>query len=136
MLIALSNFPINEFEILNTILLDPKCKYTNFATFLELLSSDIPIVNNLKIKLSSINNVASNVSINGSTEFYPDINQITLYDNCSIQLVNNYSSWSNFIRSFIIFNRFSTKTKTQSTDRIIIRSDQLLSTTVSIVPFG
>ena len=61
----------------------------------------------LSKKLVSINNIASNVSINGLIEFYPDINRYTLYDNCAIQLVNNYSAWTNYIKKYIIFNRFS-----------------------------
>ena len=107
LLIALNNQPVNEYETLNKILLDPACKYKNFATFLELLEFDLETVNKLKSKLVQINNIASNVSINGLIESYPDINAYTLYDNCTIQLVNNYNSWKNYIKSDIIFNRFS-----------------------------
>jgi hypothetical protein len=127
LLIALSNSPVNEFEILNKILLDPACKYTNFATFLELLEFDLQYVNKLKSKLASINNVASNVSINGSIEQYPTINSITLYDNCSIQLVNSYFSWSFYVKNSIIFNRFINKTKNNASIKKDIK--ELLSTT-------
>ena len=108
LLIALDNQPpVNEFEKLNKILLDPACKYENFATFIELEEFDIPIVNKLRSKLVKINNIASNVSLVGLTGLYPDINKYTLYSNCTIQLVNNYSSWKTFIKKYIIFNRFS-----------------------------
>lgn len=131
MLIALSNEPDNEFEILNKILLDPACKYRNFATFLELFTFDLPTVNKLKSKLVQINNIASNVSINGLIESYPDINSYTLYDNCAIQLVNNYKSWSNYIKSDIIFNRFS-KNLTKNSKAIVKKQQQLLTTTQSL----
>jgi hypothetical protein len=128
LLIALSNSPVNEFEILNKILLDPACKYTNFATFLELLEFDLQYVNKLKSKLVSINNIASNVSINGSIEQYPTINSLTLYDNCSIQLVNSYFAWSFYIKNSIIFNRFINETKNKSSIKKDIK--ELLSTTI------
>jgi hypothetical protein len=119
LLVGLSNSPVNEYELLNKILLDPACKYKNFITFLELLSFDIQFVEELRQKLVSITNIASNVSINGLTNLYPDINSITLYDNCSIQLVNNYISWPTYITSYIIFNRFSGITPTQKEKKMI-----------------
>ena len=119
LLIALDNQPpVNEFEKLNKILLDPACKYENFATFIELEEFDIPIVNKLRSKLVKINNIASNVSLVGLTGLYPGINKYTLYSNCTIQLVNNYNSWKTFIKKYIIFNRFSgnlTKNKIRAT---------------------
>ena len=62
MLIALNEFPINEFAKLNKILLDPACKYKNFATFIELSSTNIPFIEKLKVKLARINNISSNES--------------------------------------------------------------------------
>ena len=108
LLIALRNAPLNEFDKLNKILLDPLSKYSNFATFIELDLIDTSVIQKLNKKLSSLVSIASNVSINGLTEFYPDINTFTLYDNCAIQLVNYFNEWENFIKkSFIVFNRFS-----------------------------
>lgn len=135
LLIALSNSPVNEYETLNNILLDPACKYTNFATFIELLEFDRQYVDKLKPKLVSITNIASNVSICGLTELYPDINSITLYDNCSIQLVNTYESWQKYIDNYIVFNRFSgisssVKQKTNSIRKL--RLGGILSTTTNI----
>ena len=129
LLIAINNFPINEFEKLNEILLDPECKYKNFATFIELDTRDIPFIDKLNTKIVSINNTSSNVCICGLTNFYPDINIITLYNNCSVQIVNNYDSWSKFIKSSIIFNRFINNTEKSA---IINTSKQLLSTTVLV----
>jgi len=119
LLIALSNSPVNEYETLNNILLDPACNYVNFATFLELLQFDIPFVKELQTKLVSVSNIASNVSINGLTNLYPDINSITLYDNCSIQLVNTYISWPSYIKSYILFNRFSGITSIPKENKMI-----------------
>ena len=109
LLITLNNFPINEYEKLNEIFLDPECKYKNFATFIEVDTRDIPFIDKLNTKLVSINNIASNVCIAGLTASYPDINIFTLYNNCAIQIVKNYYSWSNFIKSSILFNRFTEK---------------------------
>jgi len=107
LLIGLEYIGVNEYEKLNEILLDPACKYLNFATFIELSNRNILIVNKLNKKLASINNIASNVSINGLIESYPDIDFLYLYDNCAIQLVKNYNAWLTFIKSSIIFNRFT-----------------------------
>lgn len=135
LLIALSNSPVNEYETLNNILLDPASKYTNFATFIELLEFDRQYVDKLKPKLVSITNIASNVSICGLTELYPDINSITLYDNCSIQLVNTYESWQKYIDKYIVFNRFSgiiqsVKEKTKGLKKVI--NTQILTSTVNV----
>jgi hypothetical protein len=98
----------NEFKKLNKILLDPACKYNNFATFIELgFNNSIILVNKLKKKLVSVYNIASNVSIVGLTKSYPDINPLTLYTNCAIQMVSTYTAWSIFINNSIIFNRFT-----------------------------
>lgn len=140
LLVGLSNSPVNEYELLNKILLDPACKYRNFITFLELLSFDIQFVEELRQKLVSITNIASNVSITGLTNLYPDINSITLYDNCSIQLVNNYISWPTYITSYIIFNRFSGITPTQKEKKMISdkstksfsKFEQLLTSVVDV----
>lgn len=138
LLIALSNSPVNEYETLNNILLDPACRYVNFATFLELLSFDIQFVEELQTKLVSINNIASNVCVCGLTDLYPDINSITLYENCSIQLVNNFSNWPNYIKSYILFNRFSgiTQAVKEKTKTIRIKvnrkAKQLLTSTITV----
>ena len=108
LLISLQNIGSSDYEKLNKILLDPACKYKNFATFLELNELNVEIVNKLKIKLVSINNIAANVSINGFVSSYLDVNYLYLYNNCAIQLVNNYNRWSNFIKNIIVFNRFTT----------------------------
>ena len=105
MLIALNEFPINEFEVLNKILLDPACKYKNFATFIELSSTNIPFIEKLKVKLARINNISSNVSLCGVTDAYPDIDSCTLYQNSAIQFVNFYNEWCEFIKHYIVFNR-------------------------------
>ena len=128
LLIALRNAPVNEFEKLNKILLDPLSKYSNFATFIELDLIDTSVIEKLNKKLSSTVSIASNVSINGLTDFYPDINQFTLYDNCAIQLVNYFNEWENFIKkSFIVFNRF---TKIMGIAKIK-RKKELLTTTTN-----
>ena len=133
LLIALEFIGVSEYEKLNEILLNPLCKYRNFASFIELNNSNILIVNKLKKKLALINNIASNVSINGLIESYPDVNVLYLYNNCAIQLVNTYNEWSTFIKSTIVFNRFNSliKTKNESPE-----SFQFLSTTkvVSSIP--
>ena len=98
MLIALSSIPINEFDKLNKILLDPACK---------LESNEIPLIEKLKIKLVKLNNISSNVSLCGVTNSYPDIDSKTLYQNCAIQLVNLYEKWTKFIKRDIVFNRFT-----------------------------
>ena len=135
LLIALNSSPVNEFEMLNKILLDPACKYTNFATFIELFETELEYVDKLKHKLVSITNIASNVSINALTELYPDINSITLYDNCAIQLVKNYTRWPNYINKFILFNRFSEnspnfKEKTKGLKKLF--NKQFLTSTVNV----
>ena len=107
LLIALEYIEVSEYEKLNEILLNPLCKYKNFATFIELTNRNISIVNKLNKKLASINNIASNVSINGLIDFYPDVDFLYLYNNCAIQLVNTYNAWSTFIKSSIVFNRFT-----------------------------
>ena len=101
LLIALRN---NEFEQLNKILLDPACKFKNYATFIELDNQDLPLINKLKEKLVARYNIASNVCILGLTQVYKDINIYTLYDNCAIQLVNLPQNWEYFIRKSILFN--------------------------------
>jgi hypothetical protein len=107
LLIALDYTGVGEYEKLNEILLNPLCKYKNFATFIELTNRNILIVNKLNKKLASINNIASNVSINGLIESYPDVDILYLYNNCAIQMVNTYNSWSTYIKSSIVFNRFT-----------------------------
>jgi hypothetical protein len=125
LLIALEFIGVNEYEKLNEILLNPLCKYRNFATFIELNNRNILIVNKLINKLSSINNIASNVSINGLIESYPDVNILYLYNNCAIQLVNTYNEWSIFIKSAIVFNRFTNIIKTKN---LALKNYQFLST--------
>jgi hypothetical protein len=107
MLIGLSSIPVNEYESLNKILLDPACKYNKFATFIEVYNRDIPFVKKLKIKLARINSISSNVSFCGVTNAYPDINSFTLYQNSAIQFVNFYDEWAKFIKNYIVYNRFS-----------------------------
>lgn len=109
LLIAINDINENEFIKLNKILLDPACKYINFATFIELELLNVPSLIELGKKLASINNTASNVSISGSTNSYPDLSPLTLYTNSAIQMVNNFSSWSKFINSSILYNRFTEK---------------------------
>jgi hypothetical protein len=106
-LIGLNDFPTNEFEKLNKILLDPACKYRKIATFIELETIDIPFVEKLNKKLAKTNNIASNVSLCGVTNAYPDIDSYTLYQNSAIQFVNFYDEWCKFIKQSIVFNRFS-----------------------------
>lgn len=69
--------------------------------------NNILIIDKLRAKLSSLNNIASNVSLIGLTNAYPDINPLTLYVNCAIQMVNNSNSWQIFINSSILYNRFT-----------------------------
>jgi photosystem II stability/assembly factor-like uncharacterized protein len=106
-LIGLNDFPTNEFEKLNKILLDPTCKYRKIATFIELETIDIPFVEKLNKKLARTNNIASNVSLCGVTNAYPDIDSFTLYQNNAIQFINFYDQWCKFIKQSIVFNRFS-----------------------------
>ena len=115
----------NEFEQLDKILLDPACKYVNFGSFINLELSVIPIITKLSNKLAGIYGVASNVSINGLIESYPDINPYTLYQNCAIQLVNSYFTWSFYIKNSIIFNRF---TNIINTKNLPLTNYQFLST--------
>jgi hypothetical protein len=129
LLIALEFIGVSEYEKLNEILLNPLCKYKNFATFIELNNSNILIVNKLKKKLASINNIASNVSINGLIESYPDVNILYLYNNCAIQLVNTYNEWLTFIKSKIVFNRFNNLIKTKNASSV---SFEFLSTTKAV----
>jgi hypothetical protein len=121
----------NEFEQLDKILLDPACKYVNFGSFINLELSVIPIITKLKKKLAAIYGVASNVSINGLLESYPDINPYTLYQNCAIQLVNSYFTWSFYIKNTIIFNRFNNLIKTKTASPL---SFQFLSTARAAAP--
>ena len=104
LLIALRN---DEFEQLNKILLDPECKFKNYATFIELDKQDFSFINKLKEKLVKIYNISSNVCLLGLIQKYEGINTSTLYDNCSIQLTNLYNLWKYFIRKNIVFNFFS-----------------------------
>ena len=104
LLIALRN---DEFEQLNKILLDPECKFNNYATFIELDKQDFPFINKLKEKLVKIYNISSNVCLLGLTQKYKGINSSTLYDNCAIQLTNLYNQWKYFIRKNIVFNFLS-----------------------------
>ena len=110
-LVALNNFPVDEYKKLNEILLDPVCKFKNFATFIELKKNDIQSVNKLKIKLAQITTIASNVSFLGVIDAYPDINPYTLYNNCSIQYVNYYNEWEKYVKKFNVFNRCNVKIK-------------------------
>ena len=129
MLIALNEFPINEFKMLNKILLDPACKYKNFATFIELGSTNNPFIEKLKVKLARINNIASNISFCGVTNAYPDIDSLTLYQNSAIQFVNFYYKWSEFIKQDIVFNRF---TRIYKNNELITTNNQLLTNSTSV----
>jgi len=140
LLIAINNSPINEFEHLRNILLNPACKYKNFATFIEIDNRDIPDINLIDTKLVQSNNIASNVSINGLTNLYPDINFLTLYNNCSIQLVNEYDNWENYVNDYVVFNRFSgipptvkEKTITQTKGLKKVRAKTQLLTSISAI---
>jgi hypothetical protein len=108
MLISLNELPVNEFELLNKVLLDPACKYKNFATFIELGSTNLPFVDKLNKKLARINSISSNVSLVGLTSAYPDLSSILLYANSTVQFVNFYDQWDKFIERAIVFNRFTT----------------------------
>ena len=123
-LVALRNYPVNEFEKLNNILLDPQCRYRNFAAFIELDEVDIAFVEKLKDKIAYITTIASNVSFLGVSNAYPDINFITLYDNCAIQYVNFYYEWNKYIKNYNIFNRFNVRTNTKA----ITVNNQFLNT--------
>ena len=137
LLIGLSNFPVNEYQTLNKILLNPASEYKNFATYLELLNVDIPYVNQLKMKLTKTYNLASNVCITGLTGAYPDINSYTLYENCAIQLVNTYSNWPHYVKSSIVFNRFSIKNIVKERTKEVTQVGfEVLSTIVpTVFPF-
>ena len=129
LLIALRNFPTNEFERLNQILLDPACKFKSFASFIELDTVDLVFVDKLKDKLAYISTIASNVSFLGVSNAYPDINSITLYDNCAIQYVNFYNDWEKYIKKFNVFNRFNVKNvKNVNKTSIPITINQFLNT--------
>ena len=130
MLIALNDFPINEFKMLNKILLDPACKYKNFATFIELSSTNNPFIEKLKVKLARINNIASNISFCGVTNAYSDIDSLTLYQNSAIQFVNFYYKWSEFIKQDIVFNRF---TRIYEKNELITTNNQFLTNSTTIV---
>ena len=121
---------INEFEMLNKILLDPACKYKNFATFIELSSTNNPFIEKLKVKLARINNIASNISFCGVTNAYADIDSLTLYQNSAIQFVNFYYKWSEFIKKDIVFNRF---TRIYEKNELITTNNQLLTNSTTIV---
>ena len=121
---------INEFEMLNKILLDPSCKYKNFATFVELSSTNNPFIKKLKVKLARINNIASNISFCGVTNAYPDIDSLTLYQNSAIQFVNFYYKWSEFIKQDIVFNRF---TRIYEKNELITTNNQFLTNSTTIV---
>ena len=129
MLIALNEYPINEFEMLNKILLDPACKYKNFATFIELSSTNNPFIEKLKVKLARINNIASNISFCGVTNAYSDIDSLTLYQNSAIQFVNFYYKWSEFIKQDLVFNRF---TRIYEKNELITTNNQLLTNSTSV----
>jgi hypothetical protein len=115
-IIGLSSNPVNEFEILNKILLDPRCKYNNFVTFVELDTEQTNIASNLNIKLVAIQNISSVISLDiiKPPILYPDLNPITLYNNCAIQLVNNNEKWLEYIEKNDIFNRFTTNINLKS----------------------
>ena len=102
MLIAL-----DDFAILTKILLDPTCKYKNFATFIDLASFNNPFIEKLSKKLARINTISSNVSLVGLTNAYPDLSSTLLYTNSAIQFVNFYKQWDKFIERAIVFNRFT-----------------------------
>jgi hypothetical protein len=133
LLIALDDINSNEFVKLNKILLDPACKYKNFATFIDLQLNNILIIDKLRAKLSSLNNIASNVSLIGLTNAYPDINPLTLYVNCAIQMVTTYNSWKTYINNSILFNRFTNKTeiknKLKEVPVPLVAGDDLQTTT-------
>lgn len=128
LLIALRNFPINEFEILNKILLDPQSKFRNFAAFIELDAIDIPIVEKLRPKIAYISTIASNVSFLGVSNAYPDINSITLYDNCAIQFVNFNNLWEKYVKYFNVFNRFNVSTSNNILTKNTLINNQFLNT--------
>jgi ABC-type glucose/galactose transport system permease subunit len=119
LLISLNDNDLSEFEKLNSILLNPACEYYYFATFIEIENNNLEIVNNLNSKLYSVDSIASNVSLSGLIDLYPDINQYTLYQNCSIQFVGIYNSWPYFIKNGIIFNRFTLDENKIKTKKII-----------------
>ena len=140
-LVALRNFPTNEFEILNQILLDPACKFKNFAAFIELDTVDLAFIDKLKDNLAYISTIASNVSFLGVSNAYPDINSITLYDNCAIQYVNYYNQWEKYVNKFNVFNRFNVKNvknvnKTSIPKRInqFLNTNRSFSSTPDVIP--
>lgn len=123
LLIALNDITNIEFLKLNEILLDPACKYRNFASFIELELKNLLYTNKLKTKLASVDNIASNVTIVGFIESYPDINPLTLYINCAIQMVNTYKSWSKYIDNSILYNRFIDKRNKLKNIKVLTLSD-------------
>jgi len=119
MLIAL-----DDFAILTKILLDPTCKYKNFATFIDLASFNNPFIEKLSKKLARINTISSNVSLVGLTNAYPDLSSTLLYTNSAIQFVNFYKQWDKFIERAIVFNRF---TKIYKNNKLATKAAEIIN---------
>ena len=131
-LVALDDLALSEYALLNNILLDPACKYKNFASFIEVNTKNVQEVSKLNDKLTKVNNLASNVSLCGVTDAYPDINSLTLYQNCAIQFVNFYNKWEKFIEQAQVFNRFTLTKKKLAIDPISSTNFEILNTATSI----
>ena len=131
-LVALDDLALSEYALLNNILLDPACKYKNFASFIEVNTKNVQEVIKLNDKLTKVNNLASNVSLCGVTDAYPDINSLTLYQNCAIQFVNFYNKWEKFIEQAQVFNRFTLTKKKLAIDPIPSTNFEILNTATSI----
>ena len=67
-----------------------------------------------------------------SLDAYPDINSLTLYQNCAIQFVNFYNKWEKFIEQAQVFNRFTLTKKKLAIDPIPSTNFEILNTATSI----
>jgi hypothetical protein len=91
-----------EYNTFEGLIIDPSCNYTRQINFIEIDLQNIPVVTPLLTKVSSIVVTSSGVGICASTSKLPTINNFVLYDNCSIQLVNNGFLWNHFISTGIV----------------------------------
>lgn len=84
-----------DYEYLVRLLLE--CSYTRQLAPIELSHSQIPIVETLFSKLSSVNASSSGVGLSATDSLLPVINKVTRYDNTSICLVNYPKNWKSYI---------------------------------------
>lgn len=56
----------------------------------------------LKNNVAQIHCSSSGISLSGDINYYKDLNNVLLYENCAALLINEYKNWNSFIKNKII----------------------------------